>query len=118
VLLVINLNVRSYLYYSFSQLLKHYNQAFELNIVELSQKKKKCVCSGGKLRKSSQVLHHLDQGKYFKINQKYFAHICPEYGFRVKMIHFSGFFNLKSQKHLFKIKIFWNNINAFTVTFD
>jgi len=26
-----------------------------------------------------------DQGKYFfKINQNYFAHICPEYCFRVK----------------------------------
>jgi len=47
---------------------------------------KMCVCSGGKLRKSSQVLYRSDQGKYFlKINQNYFAHICPEYGFRVKM---------------------------------
>jgi len=51
----------------------------------LSQKKN-CVCSGGKLRKSSQVLYRLDQGKYFlKINQNYFAHICPEYGFGVKI---------------------------------
>jgi len=45
---------------------------------------KKCVCSGGKLLKSSQVLCHSDQGKYFlKINLNYFAHICPEYGFWV-----------------------------------
>jgi len=46
------------------------------------------VCSGGKLRKSSQVLYRSDQGKYFKKNT--FAHICPEYGFRVKMqpLHF------------------------------
>jgi len=44
-----------YLYYSFSQLLKHYNQAFELNIVELSQKKKNvCVQEAnlGKVAKS------------------------------------------------------------------
>jgi len=45
------------------------------------------VCSEGKLRKSSQVLYRSDQGKYFlKINQNYFAHICPEYGFRVNII--------------------------------
>jgi len=44
------------------------------------------VCSGGKLRKSSQVLYRSDQGKNFlKINQNYFAHICPEYGFRVNI---------------------------------
>jgi len=43
------------------------------------------VCSGGKLRKSSQVLYHSDQGKYFlKINKNYCAHICPEYGLGVK----------------------------------
>jgi len=55
-----------------------------LNIVELS---KKIVCSGGKLWKSSQVLYRSDQRKYFlKINQNYFAHICPEYGFRVNML--------------------------------
>jgi len=44
------------------------------------------VCSGGKLRKSSQVLYRSDQGKYFLKNKSnYFAHICPEYGFRVKI---------------------------------
>jgi len=49
------------------------------NIAELSQKK---------LRKSSQVLYRSDQGKYFlKTNQNYVAHICPEYGFRVKVLH-------------------------------
>jgi len=38
-------------------------------------------------RKSSQVLYRSDQGKCFlKINQNYFAHICPEYGFRVNTI--------------------------------
>jgi len=43
-----------------------------LYIVELSQK---IVCSGGKLRKSSQVLYRSDQWKYLKkINQNYFAH--------------------------------------------
>jgi len=45
------------------------------------------MCSGGKLRKSSQVLYHSDQGKYTilkKINQNYFAHIIPKYGFSVK----------------------------------
>jgi len=42
------------------------------------------VCSGGKPRKSSQVLYRSDQWKYFiKINQNYFAHMCPEYSFRV-----------------------------------
>jgi len=45
-----------------------------LNIVELSQKK--CVCSGGKLRKSSQVLYCSDQGKYFlKINKLFCPHL-------------------------------------------
>jgi len=57
-----------------------------LNIVELG-KKNNGVCSGGKLRKSSQVLYRSDQEKYFlKINQNYFAHIFPEYGFRVKSV--------------------------------
>jgi len=56
------------------------------NIVELSKNLKlNSVCSGGKVWKSSQVLHRSDHGKYFlKINQNYFAHICPEYSFRVK----------------------------------
>jgi len=44
------------------------------------------VCSGGKPRKRSQVLYRSDQEKYLKKkNQNYFADICPEYGFRVKM---------------------------------
>jgi len=36
------------------------------------------------------------------------------------IIHFSGFFDWKFQKeqYLFKIEIFWNIINVFTVTFD
>jgi len=51
-----------------------------LNIVELSQKKNG-VCSGGKLSKRSQVLYRI----FLKINQNYFAHICPEYGFRVNL---------------------------------
>jgi len=58
-----------------------------LNIEKFSQKKKMCVCSGGKLTKRSQVLYRSDQGKYFlKINQNYFAHICPEYSFRVNCL--------------------------------
>jgi len=57
-----------------------------LNIVELSQKKL-CVQKAnlGKAAKS----YRSDQGKYFlKINQNYFAHICPdsEYVFRVNVI--------------------------------
>jgi len=36
-------------------------------------------------------LYRSDQGKYFlKINQNYFAHICPEYGFRVKLLNLKG----------------------------
>jgi len=42
------------------------------------ESEKKCVCSGGKLRKSSQVLRKVF---FKKINQNYFAHI---YSFRVK----------------------------------
>jgi len=44
------------------------------------------VCVQEANLKSSQVLYHSDQGKYFlKINQNYFAHICPEYSLRVNI---------------------------------
>jgi len=37
------------------------------------------------LGKVAESFDRSDQGKYFfKINQNYFAHICPEYCFRVK----------------------------------
>jgi len=55
-----------------------------VNIVELS--KKKCVCvqeaNLGKVAKSCTA--QIKGSIFLKINQNYFAHICPEYGFRVK----------------------------------
>jgi len=50
----------------------------------IESKQNVCVQEAN-LGKVAKSCYRSDQGKYFKkINQNYFAHICPEYGFRVK----------------------------------
>jgi len=64
-----------------------------LNIVELSQKKKKMCVQEANLGKVAKSCTAQIKGSIFKkINQNYFAHICPECIFRVKLYVFVQFF--------------------------